>query len=187
MDKILIGAITLCDIEILDLLFKRGISIDEEVEYDYYHDCSVTCSLLHVAVFEQNLDSIEYLVQRGADIHKVNQWDDTPLHTACSKDCIGNSLDIVKYLVKNGAEFDVLNRRRVGRGANNFQTPLDVFHRNQRSVKTPEIATFLSNCKVKKLSKEILSIYNLDFAMSLCVINELFPDQFSYREIYSLK
>jgi hypothetical protein len=42
-------------------------------------------SLLHLSVLHENIECIELLVQRGADVNIKDQNNDTPLHFAAQK------------------------------------------------------------------------------------------------------
>ncbi len=55
---------------------------------------------LHEAAKNGDQKLCEILISKGADIHKVNQWGDTPLTTAVSADHV----ELSRYLLTNGAK-----------------------------------------------------------------------------------
>lgn len=58
--------------------------------------------LLHLAVEEGNLNTIKFLIEKGADINVKDNQGKTPLHLAAERE----SPYIIKYLVKKGANIN---------------------------------------------------------------------------------
>jgi len=95
------------DLSSVENLIQRGARVNKEWE-----DGDTPLS---IAICNENLDLIKYLVEHGANINqKYGKDDDTPLHDAV---IMGNK-NIVKYLVRKGAH---VNRK-------NYQekTPIDI-------------------------------------------------------------
>ena len=63
-------------------------------------------TLLHLAVFNDHIDIVKYLVSQGADVDAQDSEGDTPLHLAASS----GLFEIAKYLVSKGADVNVKNR-----------------------------------------------------------------------------
>ena len=57
---------------------------------------------LHIASQNGNLQIVEYLIYKGAEIDAKNKLERTPLHYAC----INKHLKIVEYLISNGADLN---------------------------------------------------------------------------------
>jgi len=111
---------------------------------------------------------VEFLLQKGANVNcrGINGY--TPLMHAT----ISCSLNTMKVLVNFGADLDTRNILH-GRA-------IDCAKSDSKAAK------FLLKEAPKIMPKSILSLYLLDFELGFGVINELFPDRFSEREIYYL-
>lgn len=82
---------------------------------------------LQCAAVKGQMETVEYLLNNGADINTKNKWGTTPLHRAA----ISGKKDVVEFLIKKGLSPDVTD--------NNGNTPLyRVVTRNM-----PEMAAFL--------------------------------------------
>ena len=77
---------------IASLLIKSGADINIKF---YSND-----TLLHIAVFYEQLEIVKLLISNGAILNALNNLKTTPLHSAIEK---GN-LEIVKILLENGAD-----------------------------------------------------------------------------------
>jgi len=62
-------------------------------------------SVLHYACMFNNIELVRYLIERGSDVNKVNNYDYTPLHIACELNCD----EIIKILLENSADPNILN------------------------------------------------------------------------------
>ena len=51
-----------------------------------------------------NLETVSFLIDKGADICAKNDYGKTPLYWACA---YGNNLEIVSYLINKGAEVNL--------------------------------------------------------------------------------
>lgn len=61
---------------------------------------------IHDAVENGHVEVVIFLISKGADVNKANDFKDTPLHLACSR----GHLDVVKVLLASGADKNSLNR-----------------------------------------------------------------------------
>jgi superfamily II DNA or RNA helicase/ankyrin repeat protein len=68
-------------------------------------------TLLHRAARKKNLNLVEFLVQRGADMNLKDRNGDTPLMQACKYG--NNSVELVEYLLENGADQQIKNKRNI--------------------------------------------------------------------------
>ena len=73
----------------------------------------------------------KYLVERGADINKENEYGETPLFEACEN----GKLVIVKYLIEHGAD---INKRN-----NTGETPLYKLRKLYYARKNEEVEKYL--------------------------------------------
>src|SRR3990167_747794 len=96
------------DLENLKLLFAKITNID--VNYIDKTGYSLLCFAIHYG----KLKSVQFLLEKGADVHQknTNVHDETPLHLAAQD----YNLYIIKLLLQYGADINVVN----GKG----QTPL---------------------------------------------------------------
>jgi len=79
-------------------LVELGLSIDT---VDHQGE-----TLLLKACRSNDMDTVKYLIDHGADVNKSNTYDDdTLLHAACKKD----NYDIIKYLVEHNADINALS------------------------------------------------------------------------------
>ena len=70
--------------------------------------------VLHIAVYNNNIQMIKNLIKIGIDINATNSEGNTPLHLAV---CDIKKIKIVKLLLDNGADISIANH--------NGYTPLD--------------------------------------------------------------
>ena len=70
-------------------------------------DMMLTTSLLHVAAELGSVRVVDYVVERGGDLDRVNDLGDTPLLVACEMGYLG----VVKRLVEGGANVEVTGER----------------------------------------------------------------------------
>jgi ankyrin repeat protein len=63
-------------------------------------------TLLHLAVFNDHIDIVKYLVSQGVDVNAQDSEGDTPLHLAASS----GYLEVAKYLVSKGANVNATNK-----------------------------------------------------------------------------
>lgn len=62
-------------------------------------------SILHYACMFNNIELVRYLIERGADVNKMNNYNYTPLHISCELNCD----EIIKLLLENSADPNILN------------------------------------------------------------------------------
>ena len=57
---------------------------------------------LHIACFNNHLQIVQLLTEKGANIEANDNSQRTPLHIAC----LTSNLSMVKYLIENGANIE---------------------------------------------------------------------------------
>ncbi|HNI94438.1 MAG TPA: ankyrin repeat domain-containing protein, partial [Leptospiraceae bacterium] len=62
---------------------------------------------LHNAAESDDLDTVKYLIEKGADIRIKDKDGNTPLHKAAES----GELNIVKYLIQKGADVNAKNNQ----------------------------------------------------------------------------
>lgn len=82
-------------------VFKESGKIWDCIEMRYPHN-----HLLHIAVEKNDINMLNYLLSKGANINIINDVGDTALHTAAE---VGNK-SIVQLLLQNGADVNSLNK-----------------------------------------------------------------------------
>lgn len=80
--------------------FNETGSIFDCAEMEYPHN-----HLVHIALEENNMDMLDYLISNGADINIKNDEGDTILNIAVSND----NLEAVRFLLERGANPNILN------------------------------------------------------------------------------
>ncbi|WP_419875208.1 ankyrin repeat domain-containing protein [Candidatus Pristimantibacillus sp. PTI5] len=121
MDDNICRAVAKGDIECVKSLFSRGNSAN-------YEDINSGHSLLNIAVENEQLEVVKFLLQNGADINfkSFKEW--TPLHVAVDISIDGTiqtggspgeePTELIKYLLDNGADKNALEC--------NGKTPIDI-------------------------------------------------------------
>lgn len=61
---------------------------------------SYGCTPLHIAAYENKLESVKYLVERGANVNARDDYMKTPLHEATRK-C---NIEMIKFLIEHGSD-----------------------------------------------------------------------------------
>jgi ankyrin repeat protein len=73
------------------------------------NECNGACgdTLLHCACYDNDIETMRYLVEHGADVNYPNKYGNTPLHYT-----IFNfpNIDIIKLLLENGADKNKANK-----------------------------------------------------------------------------
>lgn len=94
--------ITNCKFEDKKLfVFNESGRIWDCIEMKYPHN-----HLLHIAVEKDDINMLNYLLSKGANINIINDVGDTALHTAAE---VGNK-SIVQLLLQNGADVNFTNK-----------------------------------------------------------------------------
>ncbi|KAL6617339.1 ankyrin repeat-containing domain protein [Neocallimastix sp. 'constans'] len=89
--RLLSNAVPLANYEILQLLNKKGFSINE------YNDNGITP--LIQAIYFNKINFIPFLIKNGADVNKKSKKDEFPIVSAIKK----RNIKILNLLLKNGA------------------------------------------------------------------------------------
>ncbi len=94
----ILHAIQDTNIGYFDELLSSGFDINAPYSQSY---------LIHTAAACGNLDVINYLVDKGVDLHVVNNLKYNAVHFAT----IFNHLEVVKFFVKNGVDINLQNEK----------------------------------------------------------------------------
>ena len=88
----------------LGVLVKQGKiplkTVFEDTKF-FHPKCRDRRTLLHVAVLDENMEFVKWLVSQGADVNAKQKNGDTPLHEAVH---YNEGIAIVKFLVSKGAD-----------------------------------------------------------------------------------
>jgi len=100
--------------EYLDYLKHKNISVDDEVNEDFYDEINVKntengLTPLHFAVIAQKYNMVDTLLKAGADVNAKCNDQRTPLHIAAQKD----NVDMVNRLLKAGADVNAENSQQM--------------------------------------------------------------------------
>ena len=74
----------------------------EKHQKDMYKTTCQNSTILHFAVLGDNIDLIQYIIDKGVDIDSRNNFEESPIHWCCKE---GN-LKILKLLIDNGADYN---------------------------------------------------------------------------------
>ena len=89
-----------CDMELLELLINNGADI-----YDFDDE---GVSIFDIAITYNNIEMVEYLIEKGIDVNKTNRRSKfTSLMAAA---CYGR-VEIAKLLIDNGADKNLLDTK----------------------------------------------------------------------------
>jgi len=86
------------DINSIINLVESGVDINKK--YGYFHE-----TLLHLAAQNNWIETVQYLVSKGADVNARDRFNYTPLHDAA----YGGHMDIIKCFLENGADKFAIN------------------------------------------------------------------------------
>ena len=89
------------------LIEKEGVDMNIQAK-KYYDDDIICkgCNALHIACMCGNLEVVQYLLEKGADIESLSSNGSTPLYLASYN---GNT-EVVKYLISKGANKNFKNK-----------------------------------------------------------------------------
>ncbi len=110
--------------DIVRLLLDNGSNANASIGYLGLEGLGNKPSLIHLAASVGNVDIIQFLLERGANINEnaygdsLNKW--TPLHVAAEK----RNLEAVKFLIKSGADINA-GLKEAYAGFNGSRLPLD--------------------------------------------------------------
>ncbi|MBD0380988.1 ankyrin repeat domain-containing protein [Paenibacillus sedimenti] len=136
MNDSICRAVATGNIEYIKFSFLRGISVD-------YKCIKSGHSLLNIAIENEQLEVVRFLLQNGANINlkSIEGW--TPLHVAVDVSIDGTiqsggnpgeePTEVLKYLLDNGADKNIM--------ACNGKTPTDI----ARDYNSQKIINFLEN------------------------------------------
>ena len=117
-------------------------------------------TLLHQATLKDNLEMVQFLVSKGADIHAEDDSDWTPLHYAAEY-C---NIDTIEFLLSKGAD---IHAKEYVFGA----TPLYLAMWNKRWNKRGEIVKYLVSRGADVLAQDGSGNIPLHWAANYCNID----------------
>jgi len=85
-----------------DLHLLKKLSTTHRVNVDVVHKSTNGCTALHLASRRGHLQSVQYLLEKKADIEKEDQKGRTAVYHAVK----GNEVEVLKCLIRAGAELD---------------------------------------------------------------------------------
>ena len=83
--------------DIKSIISKNPAKINERNEFGY--------SLLHIAVLENKIEIVKYLISQGANVNALDDFNETPLYKALR---LGET-ETVKYLAIHGSNINAKN------------------------------------------------------------------------------
>ncbi|MCH4895566.1 ankyrin repeat domain-containing protein [Marinilabiliaceae bacterium JC040] len=86
--------------------------INKGANIHLYHKRSGNSAILFACKFSRKIKFLEYLVEHGAKINDVQQYDSPIVRTPLMVACMYERFDIVKYLVEKGVDVNYLNPYR---------------------------------------------------------------------------
>lgn len=98
--KLLMNAIISGSFEIVDYLIEQGVPLDSPLGSPEKYS-SISMALLY-----KKYELAAYLIKKGADVNKINQQGNTPLHSCLTKK---NDMSIFKLLLESGADVHIQN------------------------------------------------------------------------------
>lgn len=91
-------------LEVLKLLLsKKGSSVNASERGG--------STLLHSASYGGHVETVKFLLDKGASVHKVSMFNRTPLHSACDsmESTMQKRMEIVKLLIERGIDLDAVD------------------------------------------------------------------------------
>lgn len=148
LSRDLVKAAKKCDLDLIRFLVDNGANVNVRNDDG--------CTPLHFACESGEIDIVEYLVFKGADL-EVETFEETPLFKAVSQ---GHS-KVVKYLIDNGANIDV-------RDAYSGCTLLQKAQMSYNEVIIEMIEDKLKEKKEKELENLLLKKADFEFIQKWC-------------------
>lgn len=87
------------DCDAVGVLLDEGISVNASLN-------GIGMPPLHQAIWNENTEMIQYLIQKGADLNGLDNKENSPCHIAAAK----GSVHILKFLVSLGAQANSINK-----------------------------------------------------------------------------
>lgn len=104
--------------QILECFLNHGSDANDVFEMPDNLICPKRSTPLHMAITQKNLDTINLLLDRNADVNHVNENKESSLHLACRE----NNTEVVKLLIDHKARINVKSKDNT--------TPLHIAVRN---------------------------------------------------------
>ena len=91
------------EVELVEMLVKKGLNIDGQNTVNPNFFVEGTLSPLNAAIFEDKMEILTLLIEKGADVNMVDGLNWTPVNYAISK----GKKEIVGKLLQNGANLNL--------------------------------------------------------------------------------
>jgi ankyrin repeat protein len=88
---------------------RLGVRMLQSVKDVNKDRCALRCSLLHVATLRENIEFIDIILSKGADIEAIDELGVTPLIMACQR-----SPKLISILIERGADIEALYKGKSG-------------------------------------------------------------------------
>jgi ankyrin repeat protein len=92
-----------------DTWLALAVKMVESVKDVNNDKCAVGCGLLHIATLRENVEMIDLLLSKGADIEATDEFGVTPLIMACQR-----SPKLIPILIERGADINALYKDESG-------------------------------------------------------------------------
>ncbi|MFN8578408.1 MAG: ankyrin repeat domain-containing protein [Candidatus Sericytochromatia bacterium] len=129
------------NMEITELLLKYGADINIKNYINKNNNLSGNTILIQAVRKRFDIKTINYILEKGADINLSNNNGETPLHTICMRITKTNSkqdIEILELLLKYGADIKVKTTNEIKTKYYTFpkgSTPLDIIKiKNARKI-----------------------------------------------------
>jgi len=86
---------------------RLGVRMLQSVKDVNKDRCAVGCSLLHIATLRENVEFIDIILSKGADIETTDELGVTPLIMACQR-----SPKLIPILIERGADINALYKSK---------------------------------------------------------------------------
>lgn len=153
--------------DLIEIVKKHDLKeLKENLKFSNINECDENKNtLLHLAIFNNDSDIVNYLVLNSIDINRKNEDGNTPLHFSI----LYNRLGIFKHLIKSKANINQVN--------NNLESPLMLAARLNRDLMVHILLEAKANTEFKNNLGEGIEFYALYLKgeMSLSFLNKINP------------
>lgn len=152
---------------LLEIVKKHDLKgLKENLKFSNINECDENKNtLLHLAIFNNDSDIVNYLILNSIDINRKNEDGNTPLHFSI----LYNRLGIFKHLIKSKANINIVN--------NNLESSLMLAARLGRELMVKILLEAKANIEFKNKLGEGIEFYALYLKgeMSLSFLNKINP------------